>query len=240
VSFYGAEKMVRINALPAGLDDVRALAPHGVHAFLLPKVERAADVQTVHDLLEALRRDQVVADDIFLVPLVETALGVVNAFAIASASPSVVALAIGLEDYTADIGAERTQDGQESWWAMGQVVNAARAAGVQPLGSVYGDVDDEAGLRAWAQAARRLGFEGVGCIHPRQVRVVHEALAPPAAEQARASAIVSAYEAAVQAGQGVVALDGAMIDAPVVARARRTLRLALAEASAPPAGDAAQ
>jgi citrate lyase subunit beta/citryl-CoA lyase len=220
VDFYGAERLVRINAPPQGLDEIRTLASHGVDAFLLPKVEQAETVQSAAALL-----DQLGAASSGLIPIVESAHGVLNAYPIASASPRVFALAIGLEDYTADIGAQRTAAGRESLWAQSQVVNAARAAGVQPLASVYSAIDDEDGLRSWIEQARGLGFEGAGCLHPRQVRVVHESLAPSPAEAAQARRIVEAFEAAQAAGLGALALDGKMIDAPVVARARRMLRI---------------
>jgi citrate lyase subunit beta/citryl-CoA lyase len=221
VSFYGAEKMVRINQLPQGLEDVRTLVPHGVHTLLLPKVELPDQVRAVDTLLTELQ-----AGDVYLIPIVESARGVLNAYAIASASPRIVGLAIGLEDYTADIGAQRTRDGRESLWACSQVINAARAAGVQPLGSVFSDIDDMDGLEVWTKEARLLGFDGVGCIHPRQVRVVHEAFTPSEEEIERAQRIMVAYEEALIEGRGVVVVDGKMIDAPVVERARRTLHLA--------------
>lgn len=221
VNFYGAEKMVRVNALPAGLDDLRALAPHGVHAFLLPKVEDAATVRAAADLLDQL---DLAATE--LIPIIESARGVFNAYNIASSSARVAALALGLEDYTADIGAQRTQAGRESLWAQSQIVNAARAAGVQPLASVYSAIDDEAGLRAWLADARGLGFAGAGCLHPRQIRIVHAAFAPSQDEIVRAQRIVAAFNAAQAVGVGVVAVDGAMVDAPVVERARQVLRRA--------------
>jgi citrate lyase subunit beta/citryl-CoA lyase len=225
VDFYGAERLVRINAPPQGLDEIRTLAPHGVDALLLPKVEQAETVQSAASLL-----DQLGAAPTGLIPIVESAHGVLNAYTIASASPRVIALAIGLEDYTTDIGAQRTSNGCESLWAQSQVVNAARAAGVQPLASVYSAIDDEDGLRIWIDQARGLGFEGAGCLHPRQVRIVHASLAPTPADVAQARRIVEAFEAAQAAGLGVLALDGKMVDAPVVARARRVLRICEAAA----------
>lgn len=238
VPFYGAEKMVRINRLPLGLEDVRCLVPHGVHTILLPKAERAEEVRAVHDQIERLRRADAPGEraPVHLLPIVESARGVLAAAEIAAAAPSVVALAIGLEDYTADIGARRSADGEESAWALGQVVNAARAAGVQPLASVFAAVDDEPGLRAWAARAAGLGFEGVGCLHPRQVRPVHEAFAPDAAEVRRAQAIVDRFAAAAAEGEGVIAVDGEMVDAPVVARARRVLAGAAAGSAAAAGG----
>jgi len=217
VNFYGAEKMVRVNALPAGLDDIRALALHGVHVFLLPKTESADVVSAADQLLTQL------GSDAFLIPLVESAKGVLQAWSIATSSPRVVALAIGLEDYTADLGAQRTAEGRESLWARSQVVNAARAAGVQPLSSVFANIDDQTALLAWARAERGLGFEGIGCLHPRQVAVTHQAFAPTEEEVARAQRILAAYTDALAAGQGVTTVDGMMIDAPVVARAEQII-----------------
>lgn len=220
VSFYGAEKIVRVNALPAGLDEIAALAPHGVHAFVLPKVEQAGEVIAAHRLLEQLRHD------VYLIPTVETARGVLGAQQIAACASSVVALSIGLEDYAADIGAQRTLEGRESLWARSQIVNAARAAGIQPLSSVFAGVDDAAQLDAWVRDQRGLGFDGVACIHPRQVAVVHRAFRPSPIEVERAQRIVSTFEQAMTAGLSVTNVDGWMVDAPVVARARQTLQLA--------------
>ncbi|MEW5720273.1 MAG: aldolase/citrate lyase family protein, partial [Chloroflexota bacterium] len=188
VNFYGAEKMVRVNQLPRGLDDARALIPHGVHTFLIPKVESADEVRAVDAALEIGSVQPPISklQSPFLIPIIESARGVLRAFEIASASPRVVALAIGLEDYAKDIGAERTAEGRESLWARSQIVNAARAAGVTPLGSVFSDVADEVGLRAFVRDARALGFEGIGCLHPRQVQIAHAAFAPTPDEIERA------------------------------------------------------
>jgi citrate lyase subunit beta/citryl-CoA lyase len=218
VDFYGAERMVRVNALPAGLEDMRALAPHGIDTFLLPKVETPEEINAAAHLLEEL------GAACFLIPILESAKGVINAWSIATASPRIVALAIGLEDYTADLGAERTADGRESWWARSQVVNAARAAGIQPLTSVFANIDDEAALLQWIKAERALGFVGAGCLHPRQIGVVHQAFAPSAAEVATAHRIVMGFQAAQQQGLAVANVDGQMVDAPVVARAQRILQ----------------
>jgi citrate lyase subunit beta/citryl-CoA lyase len=144
-----------------------------------------------------------------------------NAVHIALASPFVAALTIGLEDYTADLGVVKTPEGAESLWARSRVVNAARAAGVQAIDSVYGDVSDEEGLLAWGTRSRAMGFQGMGCIHPRQIRVIHRAFAPTQDELDRALKIVEAFEAAEAQGLGVVSLGTKMIDRPVVLRARR-------------------
>jgi citrate lyase subunit beta/citryl-CoA lyase len=171
-------------------------------------------------------------------PILESALGVENAFAIASASPAVCALTIGLEDYTADLGVVKTAEGAESLYARLRVVNAARAAGIQPIDSVYGDVADTPGLTAWARRSRGLGFVGMGCVHPRQVPVVHEAFAPSAPEVERARAIVAAFEDATRRGLAVVSMGAKMIDPPVVLRAQKLVAEARAMGllAEPPAG----
>lgn len=217
VDFGKALRTVRVNSLPLGLEDVRLLAAAGVDAFILPKIEQMDEVVTVAAMLDGLG-----VPETRLIPIIESARGVLNAPFIAAA-PRVLALAIGLEDYTADIGAQRSAAGRESEWACSMIVNAARAAGVLPLASVYANVDDAAGLQAYTQHMKSLGFEGIGCIHPRQIGLVHQAFAPTAQAVAQAEQVVAAYEAALAAGQGVFALNGKMIDAPVVARARKVL-----------------
>ena len=159
-------------------------------------------------------------------PIVESALGAIRAFEIASASRSVVAVAIGLEDYTADIGTARTKEGRESFWARSQVLNAARAAGVQPIDTVFSDVADMDGLRESVLEAKGLGFDGKGCIHPRQIAVIHQAFAPTKEELEKATRIVEAFEEAQEKGLGVVSLGSKMIDPPVVKRAQRIVKLA--------------
>jgi citrate lyase subunit beta / citryl-CoA lyase len=227
LDFHGAERMVRINQGERGLADLEWIVPHGVQLVLLPKVEDPAQVRDVAARIADLRRVHGGAEPIHLMPIVESALGAWRAYEIAAACPEVVGLAIGLEDYTADIGAQRTLAGTESLWARAQVLNGARAAGVQPIDTVFSDVADEAGLRAAVLEAKSLGFVGKGCIHPRQIAVVHDAFAPAADEIDRAVRIVRAYEDAEARGLGVVSLGTKMIDAPVVKRALATVDLAV-------------
>ena len=226
VDFYGAERMVRINQLPSGLEDLDEIVPHQVHLILLPKCEHASQVEEVdkriHTILKAHKQER----EIFIMPIIESCLGVENAFEIATSSASVVAMAIGLEDYTADLGVRRTGEGEESLYARTRLVNACKAAGIQPIDSVYSDVADMEGLKRNVEQSRALGFEGMGCIHPRQVPVIHGAFVPGEEEIKIARRIVIAYEEAETRGSGVVALGSKMIDPPVVKRAQKTLELA--------------
>ena len=226
VDFYGAERMVRINQLPAGLEDLEYIVPNGLHLILIPKCESALQIQQVdeksRELLKASGQDR----EIYLMPIIESCLGVENAFSMATASDRVVAMAIGLEDYTADLGVSRTEGGAESLYARTRLVNACKAAGIQPIDSVYSDVGNMEGLLENVKLSRSLGFEGMGCIHPRQVAVIHQGFAPTEAEIIKAKKIVAAFEEAKAKGQGVVALGTKMIDPPVIKRAMHTLELA--------------
>lgn len=227
VDFGGAERMVRINQLPLGLADLDAIIPQAPNLILIPKVETATQVVEVDDRIESLRASFGVETPIFLMPIIESAKGALFAYDIATAAANVVALAIGLEDYTADIGAERTLEGKESLWMRGAVLNAARAAGVQAIDTVFSDVNDMEGLLASVREAKALGFDGKGCIHPRQIAVVHEGFAPEEKEIEKAKNIVLAFDEAQRQGLGVVSLGSKMIDPPVVKRALRTIDLAL-------------
>jgi citrate lyase subunit beta/citryl-CoA lyase len=227
VDFGNAERMVRINQLPRGLEDLDAIIPERPDMVLIPKTETANQVAEVDARIRETLGEPADRDPpIWIMPIVETALGVENAFQIAAASPAVVALTIGLEDYTADLGVQKTLEGDESLYARGRLVNAARAAGVQAIDSVFGDVGDEDGLRAWAGRSRGLGFEGMGCIHPRQIRPIHEAFAPSATEIEKALRVVAAFEDAEARGLGVVSLGTRMVDPPVVLRAQRLVHVA--------------
>jgi len=220
IDFRGAERMVRLNQGQQGLEDLRWIVPHRVQVILLPKCESAQQVLAVENAMMQLQAP----NPIHFIPIIESALGVVKAYEIASASEKNCALAIGLEDYTADLGVARTAAGRESLHARSAVINAAKAAGLQALDSVFSEVNDVEGLKASVAEAKALGFEGKGCIHPRQIRFIHEAFAPTPDEIAKARQIVFAFE---QTGRGVAALDGKMIDAPVVKQAQQTLALAL-------------
>ena len=226
VDFYGAERMVRINQLPAGLEDLDAVVPHQLHLVLLPKCEHASQVvevaERIQNILEAHKQER----EVFLMPIIESALGVEHAYEIATASDTVVAMAIGLEDYTADLGVKRTESANESLYARTRLVNACKAAGIQPIDSVYSDVANMEGLKQNVETSRSLGFEGMGCIHPRQVPVIHEAFTPTEEEIEKATRIVEAFKEAEASGSGVVALGSKMIDPPVVKRALKTLELA--------------
>jgi citrate lyase subunit beta/citryl-CoA lyase len=237
IDFGAAERMVRINPLPLGLEDLEAVAPVGPDLILLPKTESADEVLEVGRALDRITAGLAAARPIWIMPILESALGIENAFSIAAASKRVCALTVGLEDFTADLGVVKTPEGSESLYARQRLVIAAQAAGVEAIDSVYGDVADVEGLRRWAERSRAMGFTGMGCVHPRQIPVIHQAFAPSAAEVERALKIEAAFEDAQARGLGVVSLGSKMIDPPVVERARKLVAQARAMGLVPVATD---
>lgn len=227
VDFYGAERMIRINQGERGLDDLEELIPHNVHLVLVPKCESAGSLRLVDEKIREIKRGAGQDEPVFLMPIIESAAGIEHVSEIVRATDTVVAVAIGLEDYTADLGVQRTTGGEESLFSRNRLVVAAKAAGVQPIDSVFSDVGDMAGLLQTVLAAKAMGFEGMGCIHPRQIAVIREGFSPNADELERAKKIVIAYREALASGLGVVALGTKMIDPPVVARAEKTINLAV-------------
>lgn len=225
VNFYEAERMVRINQLPKGLDDLNVIVPHNVNLILVPKCETVEQITEVNNTIAKIKKEKKLKYDLWLMPIIESALGVINSYQIAC-SKNVVALAIGLEDYTADLGTQRTTEGKETFFARSQIVNSAHAAKIQPIDSVFSDVSNMEALKQNVLISKSLGFHGMGCIHPRQIPVIHKNFAPNEKEIEKAQKIIDAYNDAKKKGLGVVSLGSKMIDAPVVKRAQQTLDMA--------------
>jgi citrate lyase subunit beta/citryl-CoA lyase len=227
IDFRGAERMVRINQGERGLEDLNFIIPHNVNLVLIPKCESPDYIKRVEMAIAGIKKKYNLKNHVFLMPIIESALGIENAFEIARGSENVVAMAIGLEDYTADLGVARTIEGKESFYARTRLVVASKASGIQPIDSVFSDVDDMEALRQNVLDSKSLGFEGMGCIHPRQIPVIKQGFAPDQAEIEKSKKIVLAFETAREKGLGVVALGSKMIDPPVVARAQKTIDLAV-------------
>ena len=226
INFFGAERMVRINQGDSGLEDLDYVIPHNVNIILIPKCEDAVTVQRVENKINEIKYMYGSHDPVYLMPIIESAHGVERSFEIAKSSGSVVAMAVGLEDLTSDLGVQRTAEGTESFYARSRIIIASKAAGIQPIDSVFSDVSDMEGLYRNVLMSRSLGFEGMGCIHPRQIAVIQKGFAPGSEEIEKSKKIITAYEEARKTGLGVVTLGSKMIDAPVVARAQKTLLLA--------------
>ncbi|MEA4953546.1 MAG: aldolase/citrate lyase family protein [Aminivibrio sp.] len=236
IPYRRAEVTVRVNALstPFGRDDFREIIPLAPDAVRLPKCESADDVREADAMMTEIELENgIEPGTVGIIAITESARGGRNLSEIAAESPRLIALNYGAEDYTADIGAVRTKEGRELDDIRAKVIVAARIAGVQALDSVFGDVNDLDGLYAEALRVRLLGFDGKSVIHPRQIPVVHRAFTPSDQEVGFARRVMAAFREASSRGAGVIALDGRMIDAPVVARAEKILALAEAAGCIP-------
>jgi len=229
LNFRGCETIVRINSIDTDywkqdLDEIMTQKPN---LIMLPKTGCAADVQTVDAYMtEVEARLGYEKNTVRLMPLLETALGVENAFAIASASDRVAALFLGAEDLTADLRCKRTKGGAEIDYARTRLVVAARAANVDVYDTPFTDVNDDEGIRTDAEYAKALGFTGKASISPRHVEVINEVFSPTQADIDYAYEVMDAIRIAKEQGRGAIALRGKMIDAPIVARAQQTIAMA--------------
>ena len=226
---HGCERMVRINGLetPFWADDLACVMPAGPDAIRLPKVESPEQVvQLAEALARAEKEHRLPRGRTQIVAILETVRGVARVEAIAAAHPRLTALTLGAEDFTRDLGTSRSRGGEELMHARGRLVLAARDAGLQAIDTVFSDVNDDEGLLAETRRVKQLGFDGKSVIHPRQIRLVHHVFDPSADEIEHAQRVVAAADKARREGAGVVALDGRMVDTPVVKKAERILRLA--------------
>jgi citrate lyase subunit beta/citryl-CoA lyase len=211
----------------AGDADLDAVVRPGLDGIVAPKVRRAEEIVWLADELEARERVMSIASGtIRIVASIESAAALVDAPRIAAASERVIGLAFGSEDFALDLGLPTKREGEaaELLYARSATVVAAASAGKLAFDGIWPDIDDAAGLRADSLRARQLGFTGKTLIHPGQIAVVNEVFSPTAAEVDEARRVVLAFDEALGRGHGAVALDGQMLDAPVVDRARRVLR----------------
>ena len=229
MDFGGCEIIVRINSIdtPYWKQDIDAILPQKPGLILLPKTGSAQDALEadayISQVEEKLGFEK---NTVGLMPLIETAMGVENAFAIASCTKRVKALFLGAEDLTADLQCQRTKEGREIEYARTRLVVAARAAGVDVYDTPFTDVNDDEGIVKDAELAKGLGFTGKASISPRHVEVINAVFSPTQKDVDYAYEVMEAIALAKEQGKGAIALHGKMIDAPIVARAQRTISMA--------------
>ena len=231
MDFGSCEMIVRINSVdsPYWKEDLDAVMPYRPSMILLPKAGCAGDAQMADSYMsEVEERLGFEKNTIGLMPLIETAMGVENAFQIATATPRVKALFLGAEDLTADLQCKRTKEGREIEYARTRLVVAARAAGIDVYDTPFTDVNDDEGIVTDAMLAKALGFTGKSSISPRHVSVINQVFSPTLAEIDYAYEVMDAIALAKEQGKGAIALHGKMVDAPIVARAERTIEMAKA------------
>ncbi len=223
---FSEEVWVRINPLDTyGRDDLAEVLLGQPHGICLPKAESAEDVREVAATMARIENELGIPEETtWIMPIVETAKGVLHCEEIAAADDRVAVVAFGAEDFTRDVGAARTQE--SLLFARSMIVAGAKEARVQASDTVFSNLEDEQGLIAETQLARDLGFDGKGAINPRQIAPIHAVFSPDEQEVEEATRIVAAAEEAQAQGKGAIAIGGKMIDRPVLDRARRTLKLA--------------
>jgi len=229
LNFGTVERVVRINGrdTPFFERDLGEIILARPDAVRIPKIDSPDDVRAADDIITRLEEENgMERGSVRIHAMLETARAIVNASAIASSSPRILGLTIGGQDLAADLGIKITREGLEMLYARSAVVLAAKAAGLLAFDTVYTDIDDLEGLREQAAMSVALGFSGKAAIHPSQIAVIHEAFRPDEKDVRKAERIVRGAREAEERGLGVVAVDGRMVDAPVVAQAQRTLELA--------------
>ena len=226
----GAEVLVRVNNEPELLwDDVDAAVYPGLDGISLPKAESPAQIVELVSRLERLERERGLAPGHVRLSLaIETPRGLLQAEAIAEASPRIATLGVGVEDYCLELGVEPSADGVELLYAVSRVVTVCKAVGIQPTGllgsiAVFRDLP---AFESGAARARQLGCEGAGCIHPDQVPILNRVFSPDPAKVEYARRVVEAFEDGLRRGTASVNLDGKMVDIPVYKRAEVILRRA--------------
>lgn len=231
IDYEGTETVVRVNGLntPFGKDDFEAIVRAKPDIIRLPKTEKEEDIIEADKLItEIEEKIGMEKGSVKLMAAIESALGVINAYKIAKSSPRLVAIAIGAEDFVTDMKTTRSLEGVELLTARGQVLMAARAAEIYALDTVFSDVNDMEGFINETKLIKQLGFDGKSVIHPKQVNAVHDIYTPTQKEIEKSIRVLYAIKEAEKKGSGVIALDGKMIDGPIVDRARRMIDLAQA------------
>lgn len=231
MDFSGCEIIVRINSIdtPYWEKDLETVLPYRPNLILLPKTGCGEDAMTADRYMTLVEEQNGMEKGMVgLMPLIETAIGVENAYSIASSTKRVKALFLGAEDLTADLQCKRTKEGREIEYARTRLVVAARAAGVDVYDTPFTDVNDDEGIVKDAALAKALGFTGKASISPRHVEAINQVFSPTEKEIDYAYEVMEAIRLAKALGKGATSLHGKMIDAPIVARAERTIAMAKA------------
>ena len=230
IDYGDTDMVVRINPLntPYGKKDIEAVVKAGVDVIRMPKTETAEEVIEVEREIERVEKEIGCLGRTKIMAAIESTLGIVNAYAIATASPRMMGIALGAEDYSANLKTLRTPGGDELRLARETIVVAARAAGIDALDTVYSNLNDMETFRKEVEFIKTLGFDGKSIINPRQIEVVNDVFAPKEKEIEKSRTILAAIKEAERKGSGVIAVNGKMVDRPVVLRAQRTIDLAIA------------
>lgn len=229
VDYGDTEIFARINPLYTefGKDDVKILVPAGLRRMRLAMCEKPEQVKELDDLLTEVEKEHgIEVGSCKIQCSLETPLAIMNAVQIATASPRVTSISFGAEDFTRTLGAERTKAGKEIFMARSMVVMAAAIAGVDAIDTVWADITDVEGFKEEVKSSINLGFAGKSCVHPSQVKIIHEIFTPSQEELEKSLEIVKAAQEADISKGGVITVNGKMVDIPIISKAEKVVRLA--------------
>jgi len=224
-------RFVRINAVghERSRDDLAIVVRPGLEGLVVPKVEASEQVKSVSQTLDQRELELgLTQGTVRILAALESPKGLFNAYAIATASPRVIGLLFGAEDFSRELSLPLRREGEarDLIYARSALVTAAACAHVQAVDGVWPDLQDTEGLKVFALQSRRLGFSGISIIHPAQVEIANAAFTPAADEVDYAQRVLKAFDEARARGEGAVAFGGQLLDLPIVDRARQTLELA--------------
>lgn len=228
LDFSGYEVCIRINSIGSEhwKKDIKEILKYNVDSIVLPKAESADDIKQLSSLLQETEKENNIDKTVKIIPILESAIGIENSFQIASADERVDALFLGAEDLTSDINAKRTREGAEIFYSRSRVVIAAKAASITAIDTPFTDTNDLEALEKDTLFAKDLGFSGKAVISPRHIDTVNRTFLPSESEVEYAREVLNAIAEGEKAGKGAVSLNGEMIDAPIVNRAKQILLLA--------------
>lgn len=230
VDYGNCEVFARINPLytPFGRDDVKELVAAGLKNIRLPMCESKENIIQLDELLSEVEKvNNIQPGSVKIQGAIETLKGVKNAYEIATVSKRVVSISFGAEDFTRELGVNRTSEGKELFLARASVVMAAKMAGIDPIDTVWANISDEAGFINEVKDAKNLGFSGKSCIHPSQVEIANEIFSPTKKEIEDSLKIIKACkEANITDKGGVILVEGKMVDGPVISKAENILKMA--------------
>lgn len=230
IDYGDVETVVRINELSSGLGekDIEAVVRAGVDVIRLPKTDTAQDIIDVDKIITRVEKEIGREGQTLMMAAIESARGVINAVEIAQASPRMMGIALGAEDYVTNLKTSRSNHGMELFLARSQIVLAARNAGISCFDTINSNLDDMDQFREEVQFIKDLGFDGKSVIHPKQIPLVNEIYTPTKEEIRKSMRIIAGSKEAEKRGSGVISVDGKMIDGPIIIRAQRVLDLAIA------------
>lgn len=223
------EVIIRINGTdtPYWKKDLEEIIPSKPNMIMPPKINSVYEVNLIDSYITELEKKwNICENSIGLIPIIETALGVENAFIIANSSPRIKAILLGAEDLTADLRCKRTKKGDEIFFSRSRIVCAARAANIDCYDTPFTDIADDEGILEDAKFAKSLGFTGKAAISPRHIEVINTVFSPSKADIEYAIEVMQVIKEAEKQKKGVVALRGKMIDAPIVERTKQVLEMA--------------